>query len=396
MKNSPKRFILACGITSLLLCGAWGAQTPAGKHPAIVLPDPGDAAQWQMLVKALDWLVITPTLDPKTSVDARAQALAAAAAEAIQKSDADPAHIYLAGRGDAAAMVFYAISRVPDVWAGGLALGGSPVPAIDSNRIYATNFANAPVLWVSAAPGADAFAAKLKSAGMNVEWRTATGLTNGAVLDWMTKHSRDEFPASIDCETDAPTFGRCYWVQMTKFDAAERNDVLPPTRIAGASGASLDLGEFGYKLDDPGPGLTVASLPAKYGGPLKVGDRILELDGKPLENARQFADIMAKKTREDRAIAMVQRGKERIRMETRVVLPHRDTIVTARVQGKYTPEENRIEIISRTVTEMRVTVPQHWLPADLYWNGLSLEDITKPGCFLLSVEKEILHSAPCP
>jgi predicted esterase len=396
LKNSPRRFILACGITSLLLCAASGAQTPAGKHPAIVLPESGDAAQWQMLVKALDWLVIAPPLDPKTSVDARAQALAAAATEAIQKSDADPAHIYLAGQGDAAAMVFYAISRVPDVWAGGLALGGSPVPAINSNRIYATNFANAPVLWVSAAPDAEAFAAKLKSAGMNVEWRTATGLTNGTVLKWMTKHSRDEFPASIDCETDAPSFGRCYWVQMTKFDAAERNDVLPPTRIAGASGALLDLGDFGYKLDDPGPGLTVASLPAKYSGPLKVGDKILELDGKPLENARQYVEIMAKKTREDRAIAMVQRGKERIRMETRVVLPHRDSIITARVQGKYTPEENRIEIISRTVTEMRVTVPQHWLPADLYWNGLSLEDITKPGCFLLSVEKEILHSAPCP
>jgi len=180
------------------LCVASGAQTPAGKHPAIVLPESGDAAQWQMLVKALDWLVIAPPLDPKTSVDARAQALTAAATEAIQKSDADPAHIYLAGQGDAAAMVFYAISRVPDVWAGGLALGGSPVPAINSNRIYATNFANAPVLWVSAAPDAEAFAAKLKSAGMNVEWRTATGLTNGAVLDWITKHSRDEFPASID------------------------------------------------------------------------------------------------------------------------------------------------------------------------------------------------------
>ena len=396
MKNSPRKSVAGCATISLFLCAAAAAQPAAGKHPAIVLPDAADAEQWQVLVKALNWLVIAPAIDDKAGVDARAQALAAAAAAAIQKSDADPAHIYLAGRGDAGAMVFYAISRIPDVWAGGIALGGSPMPAINSNRVYAANFSGAPVLWVSAAPDAEALAAKLKTQGMNVEWRAAAGLTNGAVLDWMSQHARDAYPASIDCETDTPSFGRCYWIQMTKFDAGERNDVLPPTRIAGASGAALDLGEFGYKLDEPGPGLAVASLPPKYSGPLKVGDRIVELDGRPLENARQYAEIMAKKTKEDRAIAMVQRGKERIRMETRIVLPHRDAIVTARVQAQYLAAENHIEIISRTVTEMRVTVPEHWLPADLYWNGLALEDLKKPGCYLLSMEKEILHSAPCP
>ena len=83
-------------------------------------------------------------------------------------------------------------------------------------------------------------------------------------------------------------------------------------------------------------------------------------------------------------------------METRIILPRKELIVTARVQGKYTPDEKRIEIISRTVTEMRVTVPEHWLPADIFWNGLSLEDVTKPGCVLLTVDKEILHAAPCP
>jgi hypothetical protein len=106
-------------------------------------------------------------------------------------------------------------------------------------------------------------------------------------------------------------------------------------------------------------------------------------------------DIMGKKTREDRAVAMVQRGKEHLRMETRVILPRRDQLVTARVQAKYTPEEKRIEIISRTVTEMRVTVPEHWLPANLYWNGLALEDIQKPGCILLGIDREILHAAEC-
>ena len=393
MKNWLAKFALACA-TINLLAGAAVAQT-AARHPAIALADPAEAEQWQILVKALDWLVITPQADPKAGIDARVQALSTAVNDAIQKSDADPAHIYLAGRSDAAAVVFYAISRLPDLFAAGVALGGSPMPAINSDRIFAANFTNTPVLWVSAAPDAEKLAAKLKTAGMNLEFRPAAGLTNGAVLDWMNRHARDEFPSSIDCETNSPTFGRCFWIQMTKFDANERNDVLPSTRVAGASGATLDLGEFTYKLDDPGPGVLVSTLLPKYSGPLKVGDRIVELDGKPLENGAQFADLMARKTREDRAIAMVQRGKERIRMETRIVLPRKELMVTARVQGTYTPGEKRIEIISRTVTEMRVTVPEHWLPSDIFWNGLSLEGATKAGCVLLTVDKEILHAAAC-
>ena len=53
------------------------------------------------------------------------------------------------------------------------------------------------------------------------------------------------------------------------------------------------------------------------------------------------------------------------------------------------------EIISRTVTEMRVTVPPAWTPATLYWNGLSLQDLKTPGCYALTVEKELLHAALC-
>src|SRR5437764_754558 len=106
--------------------------------------------------------------------------------------------------------------------------------------------------------------------------------------------------------------------------------------------------------------------------------------------------MMATRTRDERVTAMVQRGKERIRVDTRVMLPHRETLVTARVQAKYLAEEKHIEIISRTVTEMKVTVPQQWVPADIYWNGLSLEGVEKPGCVLLTIDKEILHAAACP
>jgi hypothetical protein len=323
----------------------------------------------------------------------------------VNSGDVDPARIYLAGRGENAAAVFYAISRVPDLWAAGVALGGSPKAAVDTNRIFAANFTNVPVLWVSE-PAGEALAQKLKTTGLNLEWlnlewqSAASVATASSVVQWLGRHKREDFPLAIDCETNSPTFARCYWVRMTKFDAAERNDVLPSTRIPGGNGAALDLGGFGFRLDDPGPGVLVSQLPEKYSGPLKMGDRIVSLDGREIANARQYRDQMEKVTEDKLAVATVQRGKDRIRMETRMIVPRRDPAVSARVQAQYLPDDHEIQIISRTVTEMRITVPPQWAQAKLSWNGLSLENIIEnnkePGCWLLTVQREILNAARCP
>ena len=217
--------------------------------------------------------------------------------------------------------MFYAVSRMPDGWAAAFALGGSPQQAIDSGSVYAANFTDTPILWAGAAEGDQALAEKLKAAGLNLEWRSANGLTFASVVQWLGGRSREDFPMAIDCETSSVAFGRCYWTQAVKFDPAERNDVLPTTLIKPNSAAALDLGGFGYKADDPGPGVTVASLPDKYDGPLKMGDRIVELDGKPIGNAREYAETMRNATEEKTVGVLVEHGKERRRIETRLVLP---------------------------------------------------------------------------
>ena len=104
-----------------------------------------------------------------------------------------------------------------------------------------------------------------------------------------------------------------------KFDVNERNDVLPSTRLIAGSGATLDLGGFGYKPDDAGPGILVSYVPDKYNGPLKSGDRIVEIDGKAIADARQFREILSKYSEDKRVVLMVQRGKSRDRLEARVV-----------------------------------------------------------------------------
>lgn len=402
MKSWSKEFAAVCAI-SLLAHAAVQSPTPATPKPAIALVDPADAQQWRKWTQELGWQTIVPTVPSGANPDARVQAVAAAVQAAIKDGSADPAHIYLAGRAEAAAAVFYAISRIPDLWAAGLALGGSPKPAVDTGRIFAANFTDTPVLWMtnetgngsSEGAGDSEFAAKLKAAGMNLEWRNAKNFTIAQVFGALLQHTRQEFPADADCETNSPTFSRCFWMEPTKFDATERNEVLPPSRIVFGSGASLDLGEFGYKTSDAGPGVLISVLPKDYNGPLKIGDRLVELDGQPVTDARDYADRMNKMTAERQLAGVVQRGKEKLRFETRVILPRPDALVTARVQGKYDSEDKTIQIISRSVAELRVTIPPEWVPADLYWNGVSLEDLAKPGCYLLTIDQELLNAAPC-
>jgi hypothetical protein len=182
---------------------------------------------------------------------------------------------------------------------------------------------------------------------------------------------------------------------LTKFDTGERNDVLPSTVLQAASRASLDLGAFGYSTTDAGPGLLISVLPEKYSGPLKIGDRIVALEGRPVQNARAYGEMLAKYTEEKPVVATVLRGKDRVRVETRVVLPKHEAIFTARVQAHYDPAEKEVQIVSRTVKEMRVTLPAAWQGARLYWNGLMMEKVDVPGCYLLSIDKELLRAAKC-
>jgi predicted esterase len=375
----------------LLACSA-AAQSP---KPAIALVDAADATQWRKWTQELGWQLIVPTVPGGANADVRVEAVAAAAQAAIKDGGADRDHIYLAGRSEAAAAVYYAISRVPDLWAAGLALGGSPKPALDTGRIFSANFTDTPVLWISDGAGDAELATQLKSAGLNVEWRSAKSVSIAQLFAALLQHFHTEFPDHADCETNAPKFAHCYWMEPTKFDVAERNEVLPPSRVALGSGAMLDLGEFGYKIDDPGPGVLVSVLPKDYSGPLKIGDRLIELDGQPIADARDYAGRMNKMYVEKQMAGLVQRGKEKLRFETRVILPSADTFATARVQGMHDAEDKTIQIISRSVTELRVTIPPEWVPADLYWNGVSVEDLSKPGCYLLTIDQELLNAAPC-
>ena len=144
-----------------------------------------------------------------------------------------------------------------------------------------------------------------------------------------------------------------------------------------------------------GPGVLVAWLPENYQGPLKLNDRIVAISGKELRDAREYTDLMEKTFEEKPAAVMVEQGKERVRLETRIVLPKRQEAVSARVQGSYLSESAEVQIISRAVSQMKIEIPNAWAPVTISWNGSGLEKAETGGCWVLKEEKALPAASKC-
>ncbi len=285
---------------------------------------------------------------------------------------------YLVGAGAAAAAVFYLAARVPDLWAAALAVEGSPRTAIETNRLFAANTELVPALWVTSA------AERPAMPGYNLEVRAPGGMSLEQALEWLGKHERDAFPGKVDCETGNPELARCYWVEMTKLDLSRRNDVLESSRVRPGSGAALGLGGFGFKPGEAGPGLVVGWLPENHKGPLKLGDRIVAVGGHQIADGRAYVEFMDQANEEKSVEVTIQRGKQRVRVETRIVLPKREEPFTARVRAEFLTETRELLIISRGVAELRLTLPHYWTPCPINWNGTAAGAATSAGCWVVS------------
>lgn len=380
----------------------YSAATPATEPAPLLIVLPGALAdraaarnlflQWKELANARRWHCVEPLLE--SASDPGVKALEAIVSDAGNKlGGVDRERVYLVGQGGSSSEVFYTISRVPDLWAAALAIQGNPGAAIDSNRLFGANTRNVPLLWIANGDDVAPFREKLQATEFNFETRPAAKTEE--VFDWLASHRRPAFPAGIDCETSSPAFARCYWIEMTKFDPRKRNDVLKSSRAVAGSGASLAFGGFGFNPSASGPGILVEWLPDRYQGALKLSDRILSVGGRQLNDAREYIRLMDEAKEEKPVAVVVQRGKERVRLETRIVLPKRDEVVTARLQATYIPAQKEVQIITRGVVQMRVTIPPDWVPASLSWNGSDLVKADASGCWMLSQEKDPPEASRC-
>ena len=392
MREWSRRSLLL--VFAVLLVRPAAAQAP--KTALLVLLG-GDSKIWQAACQERGWQFLEAGSNSSgKSVDQRIKSLAAEVEEAEKRLPVDPNRVYLAAQGGSVSTLFYVAARMPDLWAAAVAAGGSPRAAIDSNRLFAANTTNLPVLWLFANKDEEPLGKKLQSSGFNLEWREPAAAKPSEIFEWLAAHQRDPFPTTADCETGSPLFTHCYWVEVTKFDPAESNDVLDSTRVPPlGSGAVLAIGSFGYNPGEPGPGVLVASLPEKYAGPLKLNDRILELGGKELKNGAEFAQILYQTFDEKPVVVMVRRGKEHLRLETKIEMAPRAEPVTARVRAQYLPELQEVEVVSRAIAQMKLTLPESWLPVKINWNGTELANATAGGCWLLDEQKELLTAKRC-
>jgi hypothetical protein len=384
-------------VLAVLLVRPVAAEAP--KSPLLVLLG-GDSKVWQAACQERGWQLLEPRStgadSAGKSADQRVKALASEVGDAEKRLPVDPNRVYLAAQGGSVSTLFYVAARVPDLWAAAVAAGGSPRAAIDSNRLFAANTTSLPVLWLFSNKDEEPLGKKLQSAGFNLEWRELATAKPAEIFEWLGGHQRDPFPTTADCETGSPLFTHCYWVEVTRFDPAESNDVLDSTRVPPlGSGAVLGVGPFGYNPAESGPGVLVASLPEKYAGPLKINDRIVELGGKQVKNAAEFAQILYRTFEEKPVVAMVERGKEHLRLDTKIEMAPRAEPVTARVRAQYLPDLQEVEVVSRAITQMKLTLPEAWLPVKINWNGTEVANATAAGCWLLDEQKELLTGKRC-
>jgi dienelactone hydrolase len=345
---------------------------------------------WRKTAAARGWLVMAPygqQAGKDILSDAVVRMLEAVLKDARQRLGVDPSSIYLVAPQLASPMAFYVASRSPDLIAAALAWGGSPSDAIETNRLFGANTANTPVLWATE-PGDPAvdepYRRKLLAAGYNLAIRSTQGFTVDAALDWLAQFHLRQYPSKVDCETGSLSFARCYWVQVARFDPNLRNDALSVSRVTPGSGAYLALGGFGYKVTAPGPGVLVEWLPDGYRGPLRLQDRVVAFAGQELPNAAAFVAVLERQLDERNVALMIQRGGQRQRVETRVLLPKREENFTARVQAEYFPDTSEVLAITRGVAELRLDLPAHWVPSEINWNGNVVGKAAKPGCWLVT------------
>ena len=98
---------------------------------------------WRTMAGDRGWHAILPMVPG--GVDGGVKALEAILADARQRLSVDDSRVYLVGAGPAASEVFYAISRVPDLWTAAVAVEGNPAAAVNSNRLFAANMHATPV-----------------------------------------------------------------------------------------------------------------------------------------------------------------------------------------------------------------------------------------------------------
>ena len=320
--------------TALLIVAPVLAQAPV----AVILDANPD--RWPV---PAEWIKLVPKVDALT--DAGIKTVESMVADAAKSSRIDWNRVYVLGE---AQFVTFAISRIPDLWSAAASVGGDAKLAIATNKIFTANSQLVPLLEAKSEKEA---------------------------IDFVARQERPQLPPKVDCETGNQAFTRCYFVQIAKFDTRMRNDAVGTTRVNPGPQVYLAIGQFTYSSD-----LEVTS-PA---GQLRVGDRIIAVNGKDVNDHNGYEQILAKLNEERSVTLTVQRGKQRQRIETSAKVAKREEPLSGRIQAEYSVESKELLVVSRAVAEFVVQIPRAWSGATINWNGVEVSKNTAAGCWVVA------------
>ena len=249
----------------------------------------------------------------------------------------DENRVYLTGSSDGGTGVYYMAFRDATPWASFLPLIGDMMvlstPSVRADgEIYPGNAVNKPLYVVNTgrdrlypAHVTQIYVDHLRKLGADVVFRVYPELDHST--DWWSDerpefesfvhdHPREPLPDRISWQTErVDRFNRAHWLVIDRLGSVEGESRLPDTNML-QRGRELDFGLRINSAVDRGRRAheVVAGSNASRLG-LRAGDRIVELNGKPVETGRDIAQGMETWTKGDRVRFVVERGGDRTVLE---------------------------------------------------------------------------------
>lgn len=286
----------------------------------------------------------------------------------------DENHVHLIGEADGGTGTLFLAMRDTTPWSAVVSLNGhprvlsSPQRGVDG-ELFAGNLSNKPLYLVNGgrdqfypaatvAPfvdlfrraGADATFRVKSSAGHETTWWAEEQFD---VDDFVDTSERDPLPSRVSWETErVDRYNRAHWVVITRLGPRSSDAELADVNDLSIDGAS----DFGLRLDlqtDRGRRImdVIRGSDADRAG-LRVGDTIVEVDGKRTRDGQRIAELVAEGWTE-RAIGFAVEREGR-RVELTAPFPRAQAESASERAFPRTRPSGRVDVVQRgNVVEAR-------------------------------------------
>jgi hypothetical protein len=245
----------------------------------------------------------------------------------------DENRVYLTGISDGGTGVYYMAFRDSTPWAGFFPLIGdmtvlsNPTVRTDG-EIFPGNAVNKPLYVVNTgrdrlypAHVTQIYVDHLQKLGGTVVFRVYPEMDHST--EWwpderpefeafVHDHPREPLPDKISWQTErVDRFNRAHWLIIDELGSIEGETRLPDTNLLGRSG-QIDFGlRISPALDRGRRAHEVVSSSNAFDIGLRARDRIVEINGKPVQTGRDIADAMGAWSMGERLTFVVERDGER-------------------------------------------------------------------------------------